>query len=45
MGKNAGIASALVLTGITKKDDFSKKGITYRPTYILDSIKQILTAG
>lgn len=38
-GKNAGIATALVLSGVTKKEDLNKTKI--KPDYVYDNIKEI----
>lgn len=38
-GVNAGMRTALVLTGVTKREDISK--FPYQPTYVLDSIADV----
>ena len=40
MGKNAGMATALVLTGVTQRDDIPCSSV--EPDYILESIVDIL---
>ena len=39
VGVNAGVTSVMVLSGETKMDDL--KNYSYRPTYIIDSIKEL----
>jgi len=40
MGKNSGISTALVLTGVTKQEDLNCAGI--KPDYIFDSVRDLL---
>ncbi|HID72537.1 TPA: HAD-IIA family hydrolase [Candidatus Micrarchaeota archaeon] len=42
-GKNAGIKTALVLTGVATREDVEKLEKGKRPDYVLDSIKDVLT--
>lgn len=41
MGKRVGIPTALVLTGITRREDI--ESASYKPDYVLESVKELLT--
>lgn len=41
MGKQAGIPTALVLTGITRKEDLASS--PYQPDYVLSSVRELLS--
>lgn len=43
MGKRAGIRTALVLTGITRKEDIEHSPV--QPDFVLSSVKELLTIG
>jgi len=40
MGESAGIDTALVLTGITRREDLAQAGIS--PTYVLDGVRDLI---